>query len=277
MARAESDKVLLVDCGGVFDANVPEPKLKAEVSLSAMAYMEYNLLNLSEKEFDFGVDYLIAASKEAPFPFLASNLQYDGEETGWFQRYVVREIGDKKIGFVGIMPADAFPLLSTPKKVHLLPPARALNDLLPTIREAADAVVLLSSADEHKTLAAIGDDLVERFDMIIACGGDKAEEHDHVYPRNMVSAEPNAVAIGGTALLAGRRDRSKPLTLGETEHFELGRDVADEEEIHQLIAQKREAFKLAKQREKELAHQKMMENLQLSPEEFFQQYQHVTN
>ena len=111
--KEETEDALLVDTG---DATQGLPLVSLSQGASAIELMNtagYDLMEVGNHEFDYGLDQLFSNIKQAQFPVLAANVYRDGapllagstavENNG---ENAVLTVGDKKIGFFGLLTAD---------------------------------------------------------------------------------------------------------------------------------------------------------------------------
>ena len=68
--------------------------------IDLMNKMGYSVAIPGNHEFDYGVDNFLSLAEKAQFKYISCNFQYKGENV--FDPYVIREIGGRKIGFVGV-------------------------------------------------------------------------------------------------------------------------------------------------------------------------------
>lgn len=265
--RKSEQAVLLLDCGAVFDNHGD----KAELLLNVMELMGYDALNLGGPEFFFGKEFLERTRAHVSFPYIASNLLYNGSRLPWTKEYIIKEAGGIKVAVLGVLnPSDLaqHPNQDRVKELQVMPPEAALNKLLPAVREKADLVVLLSSfgAEETRALAKA----VSGVDVAIASGSD-----DLFF--SQTSEKPillHTSYLGKTVgLLKLTLDEKRTLTVNENRHIKLDGSVPENEQVTRLV----EKFKKDKEKKDteqiEKQHKELIEGLQLSPEEFMERYQ----
>ena len=151
--RKSEQAILLLDCGAVFDTQ----RDKAELILNAMELMGYDALNLGGPEFFLGEEFLEHTRSHVSFPYIASNLLFDGGRLPWTKEYVIKEVGGIRVAVLGVLNPDELTQLPNQdrvKELQVIPPEAALNKLLPEVREKADLVVLLSHIRRRKDPSA---------------------------------------------------------------------------------------------------------------------------
>lgn len=265
--RKGERSVLLLDCGAVFD----HIRDKAELSLNAMERMGYDALNLGSPEFNFGKEFLEHARANVSFPYIASNLLYEGSRLPWTREYIIKEAGGIKVAILGVLNPDGLAQLTKVKGLEVIPPETALKRLLPEVRGKADLVILLSRFDVKETIALVR--ATKGVDVAISSGSDDVFFAEAI--ENTVILQTGS--LGKTlGLLKITLDEKRVLSVSERRHVPLRSSVPDNEEIARLVeefkkAQKEKAADLAK-KQWEKTREGLMEGLQLSPEEFMERY-----
>lgn len=93
-------EVILVDDGDNFQGDSLGLLTKGESLLNLMNRMGYSVAVPGNHDFDYGMENFLSLTKKAQFPYICCNFRYKGENV--FDPYVIREIGGRKIGFVGV-------------------------------------------------------------------------------------------------------------------------------------------------------------------------------
>ena len=264
--RKDERSVLLLDCGAVFNPQ----KDTAELMLNAMEVMGYDALNLGSPEFHFGKEFIEHTRSHVSFPYIASNLLYGGSRLPWTREYIIKEVGGIKVAILGVLNPNGLAQLPDQEQVkdlQVIPPEIALKRLLPEVRGKADLVILLSLFDVQETIALVK--AVKGVDVAISSGSDDvffAKE-----PEDTVILQTGS--LGKTlGLLKITLDGKRVLSVSERRHVSLRSSVPGNEEIEELVEKfkKDQAKKDADLAQKE--HERLMEGLQLSPEEFMERY-----
>lgn len=85
----------LTDFYGKKNKNAVNPMIKA------MNIMGYDALGIGNHEYDYGLDNLNKAVKDAGFSMLSSNTYYYGKNENVFKPYVIKNIDGIKVGIIG--------------------------------------------------------------------------------------------------------------------------------------------------------------------------------
>ena len=266
--RQNDPAVLLLDGGVLFD-NYGD---KADLLVKAMQLMGYDALNLGSTEFFFGKEFLEHTHAHVSFPYIASNLLDGGGRLPWTREYVIKEVGGLRVAILGILDPDGLAQLPNKeqvKELQVIPPETVLNRLISEVKEKADLVILLSQFGAEKTQALVK--AVHGIDVAISSGGD-----DLFFSQTQTRERPillHTRFLGKTmGLLKITLDEKQTLSVTENRHVTLDNSVPNNEQVARLVENfkkdkvKKEASLVEKQRKE------LMEGLQLSPEEFVEQY-----
>ena len=98
--REKTPWVLLVDAGDINTGQAVSNKFDAKPDFECYNYMGYDAMAVGNHEFDKPVTVLLQQMKWADFPFLTSNIQYQGKTLG--QDYLIKHINGIKVGLFGI-------------------------------------------------------------------------------------------------------------------------------------------------------------------------------
>ena len=101
--KYEQDKgreVILVDNGDIIQGDSLGLLTKGEALIDLMNRIGYSVAIPGNHEFDYGMDNFLSLADKAKFKYISCNFQYKGKNV--FDPYVIREIGGRKIAFVGV-------------------------------------------------------------------------------------------------------------------------------------------------------------------------------
>ena len=97
---AQGYDVILVDDG---DSTRGEPigtLTNGAALVELMNAMGYSVAIPGNHEFDYGMDTFLTQAETAAYPYICCNFVHNGERV--FEPYVIRELGGKKLAFVGV-------------------------------------------------------------------------------------------------------------------------------------------------------------------------------
>jgi 5'-nucleotidase len=145
--RAESENVLLLDAGDIFQGTPYFNKYGGELEMKLMSIMKYDAATMGNHDFDAGLDGFFKAKQHANFPFLCAN--YDFSNTLLKDQTQANAIFDKgplKVGVFGVgvelkglVPDDKF------GNTLYLNPVDTANEQAQLLRkQGCDIVICLS-------------------------------------------------------------------------------------------------------------------------------------
>lgn len=211
--RANTEHVLLVDAGDIFQGTPYFNFYHGDPEISLMNDMQYDATAIGNHDFDGGIDGLARQVNRAQFPFICAN--YDFNETPlenkiFSHRVIVKEKLRVGITGVGIELKGLVPdALYTNTKYN--DPVAALNKMANELKqkEKCDLVICLSHVGYEYTTDKISDvklaAATENVDIIV--GG-----HTHTFLRepryvnNIHGLPVTIVQAGWAGLLLGRID-----------------------------------------------------------------------
>ena len=151
--RRETANVLLVDTGDTIQgtpieyAHARRGGKGPDPTMAVMNAMGYDAMAVGNHEFNYGLDVLRRAEKDARFPWLSANTRVAKDGSPAFREYLVKEVGGLRVGLLG---------LTTPNVPNWEPeanrpglswedPVVTAKRLVPLLRgkERCDAVVVL--------------------------------------------------------------------------------------------------------------------------------------
>ena len=110
--KSKGINVLLVDDGDAIQGAPIGTFSKGKAIADLMNKMGYDIAIPGNHEFDYGMDNFLEIAENASFPYICCNLLKKGELV--LDPYVIKEIGGRKIGFVGALTPTAI-TASNPK------------------------------------------------------------------------------------------------------------------------------------------------------------------
>lgn len=110
--EAEGNHVLLVDDGDSIQGEPLGTMTTGQADIELMNEMGYDIAIPGNHEFDYGMDRFLELADMAQFPYISCNFNKEGELV--FDPYIIKEIDDCKIAFVGVTTPKTL-TSSTPK------------------------------------------------------------------------------------------------------------------------------------------------------------------
>ena len=176
-----NSNVVVVDAGNVFDKPGLQGQLKAEVAVSAMQLMPYDLLNLSSHELNYGTgfltgeEFLCDSSDTFSLPTVSANIVYEDTGGPVTQTHYIKEFDGLKVGLTGIVSKEFEETILTsnlinPREVMVLDEEASLRAEVSIIRDDVDILIVLASVgiERCKTIARE----IEGIDVMVCGQGD---------------------------------------------------------------------------------------------------------
>jgi 2',3'-cyclic-nucleotide 2'-phosphodiesterase/3'-nucleotidase len=156
--RRENPNTILIDNGDTIQGSPLESVHQAAVRagkhggrpdpmMAAMNRLGYAAMTLGNHEFNFGLDNLLAARRQAQFPWLSANTRVrPGSSQPAFDAAIVKQVGPAKVAVIGLT-TPAIPNWEKPENYagyEFLPPLEAARETVARIRaeQSPDIVVL---------------------------------------------------------------------------------------------------------------------------------------
>ena len=145
-----NEEHLVIDGGDLFfKKEILEPgitletaKINAEVILESFNKMGCHAFSPGSKDFAAGKKFVMSLKKKSKFPFISSNIR-DKNGNHLFDKYIIEEINDLKIGIIGL--ASKF----DSDGIIVADPIESLESIIYKVKEESDIVFLLFNADEQ--------------------------------------------------------------------------------------------------------------------------------
>jgi 2',3'-cyclic-nucleotide 2'-phosphodiesterase/3'-nucleotidase len=175
--RKSTPNVVVLDAGDTIQGTPVEylhaksPAEGADPTVLAMNAIGYDAMAVGNHEFNFGLEVLRKAEKEAAFPWLSANtLRLDG--TPAFREYVVKEVGGVRVGILGLT-TPGIPVWEPEANRPGLKweePVVTANRLVPVLRgkERCDLVVVLVHSGPERDLVTLQPNNTDHENRVVA-------------------------------------------------------------------------------------------------------------
>ena len=203
-AYAPDAAVVKVNNGDLTPANGRQDELKAEAIVDSLTALNYDAINLGEKDFRLGLPYLMALKRRFSGALLCGNASVGGERL--FPQDVIRlnHLGPRwaRVGIVGLLsPTFQDEVAAAVPGVTLSSPAITLRALAPVLSTGAEIRVLLYHGPRSEAM-----DLARQFPffqlIIDAHEGDSPSEIEHVRGVTITSAGQDGKYVGDASFAA---------------------------------------------------------------------------
>ena len=106
--QTKYENILLVDDGDHIQGGAVSFLSRGNDIIKIMNELEYNVLTIGNHEFDYKLDQLYNLSKSLKNGYINANFCFRKNKEPIFKPYKVVEIGNKKIGFIGVLTPLTF-------------------------------------------------------------------------------------------------------------------------------------------------------------------------
>lgn len=210
--RAETDNVLLLDAGDIFQGTPYFNLYKGEPEIKAMSMMQYDATTMGNHDFDAGLDNFATQLQHATFPVIVSN--YDFTSTAMEGKsipYKIIKKGNIKVGILGIgielkglVPENLYG-----KTIYQNPIEKANETAAILKKQGCDMIICLSHLGDKYEDNKISDEVLakECYDIDLIIGG-----HTHRFfpePRkytNKKGGDTLVNQVGWSGMQLGRLD-----------------------------------------------------------------------
>lgn len=103
----ETKNVVLVDAGDAIQGDLAGALSKGDYIVDIMNQVGYDVAVPGNHEFDFGMDQFLALTKKSNAKYISSNFTDTKANKTVFDPYVIKELGGKKVAFVGISTPES--------------------------------------------------------------------------------------------------------------------------------------------------------------------------
>ena len=212
--RNETEHVLLLDAGDIFQAGAYFSLFKGEPEIKAMSLMGYDAVTLGNHDFDGGIENFATQLNHANFPIIISNYDFAGTPmVNKYLPYKVFQKGKMKIGVLGVgIELKGLIAENLSGAVIYNDPLEKANEIASVLKQqGCDMIICLSHLGDKYDDNKISDEILakECYDIDLIIGG-----HTHRFftePRVYRNKKGNDTVVnqaGWGGLQLGRLDYS---------------------------------------------------------------------
>jgi nitrate/TMAO reductase-like tetraheme cytochrome c subunit len=221
---------VLLSNGDIIKDVARQDEIKLMTLVQAMNEMNYQAMNLGEKELHFGLDYLNGLSQSARFSFLSANIQSVGGQTlfpGMFRQKVNFSGRSYAVQIIGLLEPE---LADQGEDIHVNGIEESLRAILSAVDTQSVLRVVLYHGKEETALK-----WAEIFPEIsLWITGHEKEESFHVTGKNAVAAIAKEGKYIGIASFDFDGDKKK-CSLSEIRFYDLNDSIADSNKMKSLL------------------------------------------
>jgi cytochrome c554/c'-like protein len=235
-----STNALRVDVGDAAGGREDYDLIEYRYMLRAFAAMNYDTLNIGDREAQFTAGQLRILKKNSPVPIISANLLDKHNRQPIFDSYHIVQRGEFRVAIIGVLDPHASESLGDGLVVGDM--KSAIGQCLGELRGKADLTVLLAFADEA-TLAQLAQEFYE-FQIIF--GGKVTQPAQHLQKVNrslvyFVTNESRALGI-----LRLRLAKDAPLAVTGNEIRLLHDRIPQDASLRELMQSYREEIRHAR-------------------------------
>jgi hypothetical protein len=208
---------LVVDLGDFFGNRVPtSQKSNSNVLVDYMRIAGYDVATIGEKEMNYGIGFLMEALHDGKFDVVSANFYNGVDSTLLFEPYVIKKVGDIRVGLLGLMDDDprrvgVFEQLDNAYATSYVEAARRY---LPELQGKCDITVALAHVGLGNARKLAED--VPGFDVVlVGHGGDRTPMAEKIGETILMKAGSKSSSVG-TLLLSLNANKRIVAFNGET-------------------------------------------------------------
>lgn len=247
--------------------------------------MQYDVVNIGEKDCLFGIEFLKEQAEANPLPAFVSTNISAADGVNIIYPYVLKTVGGRSVAVLGVVSEDALePYADVPhaKEFRIEDPAASLSKVLPEVATRADIILLLSGLSFEETVEI--SEAFPEIDLIISSDNQVLDDDSsNALPEmGAVVGCPEKTRVKYQYLISADIAENGDVSVAGTRKIECNEDVPGDEDVDDLINRSYlsvlKAEKFAEELEKyNDAHQNLLQGLEKSPLEMMQEMQQQSN
>ncbi|MDD3014857.1 MAG: bifunctional UDP-sugar hydrolase/5'-nucleotidase [Candidatus Gastranaerophilales bacterium] len=136
--------VLTVDAGDIAQGTLFFKFFNGIPDMQLMSDIGYDVAAPGNHEFDKGLDVFGQMTNAAKFPFVCANISFKDNKNIKFDKYVIKDFGNFKIGVIGIIAENLKVMTLLGDSVKVSDPVKELKKIIGKIKLEVDLIVVLS-------------------------------------------------------------------------------------------------------------------------------------
>lgn len=176
--RQDGWPLVSVDVGGLAKGFGRQSEMKFHIMVEAYKKMGYDAIGLGTTDLRLQAAELVSVTKgvgQEASPFVSANIGLFSFAARMIEPYRIVQAGGRKIGITHVLGKEYFPSVRN-AEIELADPAQKLAEILPTLKQQADYLILLAFAPMKESI-----ELAQRFPdfRIVVTSGGGAEQPAH--------------------------------------------------------------------------------------------------
>jgi len=156
--KKTDQNILNLDAGNLFFRKAPLNKieeneflLKSEYILKTCNLIGLDALNIGSKDLILGIEPITRLKEQSTFSFISSNILNKNDNTPVFKPFIIKKVGEKKIGIIGLCDQTS----SLLPGIKIDNPFKSAKKWVELIADKCDYIILLSALglEDDKRLA----------------------------------------------------------------------------------------------------------------------------
>jgi len=243
--KKQNKSFVLVDGGGFVSYPNDQGKLKTEYFLRGLSLLNYDAINVSQRDLQYGADFIKQMMEKFKLNFISANIIDKKDNKVIFPTHKILELKEQmgnrtiKVGVIGV--TKSLPISDYMKSKYadklgeftLLDPVKTTNDAIKEIREKCDFIVVLAYISMSSAKSFI--EQINNVDLVIV----GFEATYMPIPQNILGTKVVSIGYQGRYLgeVKFAMDENKKVTQVIGKQYPLDQSISDNLEILKLIAE----------------------------------------
>jgi len=236
---------ILLDGGGFVSYPNEQGKLKTEYFLKGLSILNYDAVNVSQRDLQYGLDFIKEMMEKYKINFVSANIINKKDNKLIFPPYKIlslkEQMGEReiKVGVIGItksLPVSDYLKNRLPGKVDdftLIDPVKSTNDAINEIKGQCDFIVTLAYVS-MAGVKSFAEQITDADLLIVGFEGTLTPIPQNVLGKKVVSIGYQGRHLGEIKF---ELDDNKKVTQIIGKHYPLDPTISDNLEILKLIAE----------------------------------------
>jgi len=209
--------ILYLDSGGNFSGTTIANRTKGSSSVAVLNGVGLKATTIGNGDFKYGLKGLINLQEKSNFKIIGTNIR-ENDKSSFLTEYLIEEIGDKKIGIIGLISPEFYKDLNGKdiEKISIEDPIMSASLIVKKLKkEKVDFIIALSSLgnDERTNKEWTSRGLAESvngIDLIIDSGENKTTSFQ-IKKTLIISSEEQLGSVGVVQIALNSKLKNKKL------------------------------------------------------------------